>query len=67
MIIQDHQEILLHNTEWIYIPTILIVCNYVIHCNLPQYIDTNRCIIFRSIMHYIAIEYETSRLCNTIL
>lgn len=67
MIIQDHQEISLHNTEWIYIPTVLIVCNYAIHCNLPQYIETKRCIIFRSIVHYIAIEYETSRLCNTIL
>jgi len=36
MIIQDHQEISLHNIEWIYIPTTLIVCNYAIHCNLLQ-------------------------------
>lgn len=57
----------LHNIEWLSIPSILIACNYVIRCNLPRYIDTKRCIIFRSIVHYIAIEYETSRLCNTIL
>jgi len=49
------------------IPTILIVRNYAIHCNLPQYIDTKRYIIFRSIVHHIANHIEISRLCNAIL
>lgn len=66
--IQDHQEISLHNTEWsLHISAVLIVCNYAIHRNPPQHIDTKRRIVFRSIVHYIAIEYETTRLCNTIL